>query len=454
MARWHSCNVLNPDGPTPQLWQFVARGDKFQLQREEAQLSTGGLPQNLVGKDWQALFQPKLNIAWFPTDKVFLRVVQLPKSDLEETQSMLDLQLEKLSPLPVAQVVWGFELLPQHEAEMQTAIVLIVARSHVEEFLGRLEGSGYQADRLELPFIDQLCKTDPRQDGVRIYPGSAANHYSSLVAWWYGGTLRNLSLIQLPPAPQRQSRLQELLAHMNWAGELEGWLTGSPRYLLVAEETLAVEWLPLFEPGQNVEVLPPLPHADLAALTAGRATTENRKTNLLPPEYAERYRQRFVERLWMRGLGALVLLYLAGVIVYLGLVQFAKWRQRGLEKQMATVGVQYTNTIQLRERVRVMQDQVDLQFAALDSYNAVAENLPTELNLDTLIFERGRKLTLFGSGGSDDFPKVQEFNEKVSKVQARKLPLFSKVGPPNNSQKPGGQMSWNFSCDLKRTDNE
>ena len=111
MARWNSCNILQTGRDLRNLWQFTASGSKFNLQREVATLPTESLPARIISKDWQTLFQPKLNVAWLPADKVFLRVVQIPKSDAAETQSMLELQLEKLSPLPVAQVVWGFELL-------------------------------------------------------------------------------------------------------------------------------------------------------------------------------------------------------------------------------------------------------------------------------------------------------------------------------------------------------
>src|SRR5882672_7929902 len=129
MAHWHSCNVLQPGSQVRNLWQFSATGSRFTLQREETKLPNESLPSAVVSKDWQTLFKPRLNIAWLPADKVFLRVIQLPRSDPAETQSMVEFQLEKLSPLPVAQVVWGFELLPQSTGEMRTAVVIIVARS-------------------------------------------------------------------------------------------------------------------------------------------------------------------------------------------------------------------------------------------------------------------------------------------------------------------------------------
>src|SRR5262245_21879677 len=110
MARWHSCNVLTSEAHSRQLWQFG--GGKFNLVRTESKPSGEPLPETLVIKDWHPLFQPLLNIACIPADKVFLGVLQLPKADEAETRSMVDLQLEKISPLPVAQIVWSFEVVP------------------------------------------------------------------------------------------------------------------------------------------------------------------------------------------------------------------------------------------------------------------------------------------------------------------------------------------------------
>src|SRR5688572_13639606 len=107
MARWQSANVLRIASEGKRLWQFTFRGDNPNLAREESKLPTEPLPEKLVNKDWQTLYKPRLNIAWLPADKVFLRVVQLPPADnFAETMSMVELQLEKISPLPTAQVVW------------------------------------------------------------------------------------------------------------------------------------------------------------------------------------------------------------------------------------------------------------------------------------------------------------------------------------------------------------
>jgi hypothetical protein len=126
-----------------------------------------------------------------------------------------------------------------------------------------------------------------------------------------------------------------------------------------------------------------------------------------------------------------------------------------VESDIVSQSVTYTNTLQLKERIRVVREQLDLQFAALDCWKAVADNLPTELTLDNLNFDRGRTVTLIGLAPSDAAKVVQDFNDAVRKATAKGQPLFSKVDSPKMSQMPGGaQLRWSFNCDLKRTDVE
>jgi hypothetical protein len=452
MARWHSCNIFQPGQDFRSLWQFSV-GAKFALQNEQKKLPSEKLTEKFISKDWQSLFQPRLNVAWLPPEKVFLRVIQLPKADYAETRNMVELQLEKLSPLPVAQIAWGFQLLSSAWPDMQTAIVIVVARAYVEEFLTLLEGQGFMADRLELPFLDQLRATSFNEDGAWIFTGGAgAGKLSCLVAWWYNGTLQNLALILLPPDGHHGQLLQSQLAQMTWAGEFEGWLVTTPKYHIVAPNDLAEVWKTYFAPDQNVQVIPALPPAELAQMTAKRVVSENLNTNLLPPDYTTRYKQRFVDRLWMRGIGVVLLVYIVIAAAYLGWVQYAEWSYTRVEERIASLGGSYTNALQLKDKVQVMRDQKDLQFMALDCWKSVSDSLPAELTLKILSFDRGKKLSMTGTAGKEEIQKIYDFNDTMRKLMVRGQLLFSKVPPPQITPAPGGQStSWSFVCDVKRT---
>jgi hypothetical protein len=427
MARWHFCNVLRNGRDTRQFWQFLAANKKFPLQKEEVKLPGEALTAKLFAKDWEHLVQPRLNIAWLPTENVFLRVVQLPRAELEETRSMLDLQLEKLSPMPVAQVVWGYEILPQTSSEMQTAVVVIASRHHVDSVLQGMETIGY--------FADYVQKT-----GVWIYTGWGPDLNTCLLAWWQDGVLCHLTLLHLPADQDRASVFQNQLRQMAWTGELEGWLKAEPRFFLVAETEEAEAWKQLFDLDQPVELVPPIPRPELASLTARRVAANSQHTNLLPPEYTARYKQRFVDRLWMRGLGAAI--YMIGVAVYFGWVEIAKLKLERVTNQVAALSLAYTNTLQLKAQVQVMRNQVALQFAALDCWKAAADNLPTELTMDNFNFERGRRITYIGLVDQDSVPKVN--NQR----------LFKYVDPPKINPRPPSQSAWSFFCDLEHAETE
>src|SRR5665213_1439084 len=134
MPRWQSANILQTVAGGRRLWQLSAQGDAFVF-KEEATLSLSEpAPDDVVAKDWHSLYRGKLNIAVLPADKVFLRVVHVPTSDPAEIASMVELQLEKLSPLPVTQIVWSLHVLPKPADKpeaLQPVIAIIVSRNYV-----------------------------------------------------------------------------------------------------------------------------------------------------------------------------------------------------------------------------------------------------------------------------------------------------------------------------------
>jgi hypothetical protein len=453
-ATVHTCNVLQVGPQSRQVWQFDARGRGFELNREQTSVAGEPLPARLVAKDWHSLLQRKLNVAWLPPERVFLRVAQFPASDFDETAAMVELQLEKLSPMPVTQIVWSICILPHAEGNLQTVVVMIVSRNEVEEFLGQLEGQGFLADRLELPLLDQLQATTITQSGAWIYPEAPGGRNAALVAWWYGGVLQNLDLITLPPANRPES-LKEQLLQMAWAGELEGWLTAPPTWHLVADAPAAAEWEPALRTGleQPIEVSAPVPVAGLAALTAARAARSGSEGNLLPAEYSTRYHQQFVDRLWMRSLGAVVLLYVVGVLVYFGRLQWELYRTGAVEDKAAELGPIYTNALQLKAKFQVLKDRQDLKFAALDCWKVVAELLPDGVTLDGYNFNDGRKLTLSGSAPVDQTKQLLDFDADIRKVTSNGQLLFDpNAGDHVTWDVRGNVANWHCVLELKRSE--
>jgi hypothetical protein len=155
----------------------------------------------------------------------------------------------------------------------------------------------------------------------------------------------------------------------------------------------------------------------------------------------------------MRGLGALVLVYLVGVVIYFSFLGVAWLRTNSVEKQVASVGNTYTNALQLRARYDVLKDRQELKFAALDCWKLIAEQWPGNATLEGISFVDGQRLTVNGSAPQDSVATLIEFNNDIRKAQADGKPLFQEGSDPLGYKvTQGGGVNWDFSVELKRTE--
>jgi len=130
-----------------------------------------------------------------------------------------------------------------------------------------------------------------------------------------------------------------------------------------------------------------------------------------------------------------------------------------LDQSIAEITPQYTNAIRLRERVAVLQDQVNLKFAALECWKAACILMPAELTLTGLQLNQGQTLALNGTAKATDEDQIFVYTEALSKYQdgTNGHRLFKSVNTPSTREgMVGGQKekNWSFSCELNRTDVE
>jgi hypothetical protein len=455
MARFSYCNVLSLQEDQPRCWRFHGgSGGQVTLASDRSGKLAGPVPRKWVAKSWTALWQPKLNLAWLPTGEAFLRVLQLPRCDRDEMEAMVEFQLERISPLPLAQMVWSFEVVPSKgtvPSDTQSVLVIIAARDLVEQHLGRLEGDGFLCDRLEVPFLHQLLATNVEGDGLWLYPQTQGANPFCLVAWWYAGALQTVSLIHLTSPERWGAELQEEIGKAAWAGELEGWLTGKPRWHLVADTPAAGAWQPILAPLAEgpVHVVAPRDPADLAALAARRAAREESHANLVPAEFTTRYEQQFVDRLWMRGLGAALVIYLVAVVTYFGWLETLRYQKNDLEKQIAALKPAYDKVQELRARIRVQEEQINLRYAALDALRATAECMPEGLTLDSFHFRQGREIALTGKVPPSQSDRVSDFVDRMNKFTIEGNLVFTNITGMSVRSVTPNESFWSFVAPLR-----
>ncbi|MFM7103161.1 MAG: hypothetical protein ACKO3N_18590 [Verrucomicrobiota bacterium] len=447
-----ACLVLSAAAEGVRLWTFGA--SRQRPEPAPPQLFPAGrpLPASLVEKAWPQLMQPRLQVAWLPADAVCLQLVQLPAGDPAELPAMVELQLDKISPLPAAQVCWTTLTLPNPTPGQQTVVVTLAPREAVDRQLEALEALGYRADRLEVPLVREL-ETLPEGDGLWLRVARSGPHWLSLVAWRTGGVVQEVAVWRFEGEPEAvASALVAQLTQAAWAAEASGWLAGVPAVWLRAEAAHG----DLLEPalsgwsGRPVQREEP-PGEDALAARSAEFQRTRADDALLPAEVGLRYRQDFIDRLWTRGLGGLGLAYLVFV---LGFLAWLNWRQGQLDDlrvEVRGMGQNYTNTLALRAQVQVLEEQVNLRYAALDCWKATVEKLPVSLTLTTLTFGNGRTLTLQGTAAPDAQTEVTSFNTELQGVQANGQRLFAAVEPAKFEVR-GNVGIWTLKAELQRTE--
>lgn len=452
--RLAGATLLHEGAEAARLWTFA--GPDMKPAGVTSAAAGRDLPARLVSKGWAQLVRPRANILWLGGRPAFMQLVLLPTDDLAEVPGMLELQLERLSPLPVAQIVWGFEVLRSGSMKAGLPVLLMIAaRAEVEESLGGLEKRGFCADRVETPLLSMVAAVSFDADGAYVLVHRAGTQRVCLVGWVADGALRALNIVNLAEDDRWPQQLADELGRLAWSGEIEGWAADLRQVFLVADAELAASWKAPLERAlaTHVEVVEAPAEDALALATASRAASGAEGSNLLPVERAQRYRQEFTDRLWMGGLGALFGAYLIGVLIYLGAVEVQRYRLEGLADAVAQTNVGYTNTLRLKAQTQVMQEMVNLRYAALDSWLATVEVMPEELSLESLTFSGGQTLVITGFAPAGQESRITEYWQNLRKKIVGNTNLFSEVQlRPTTARTVQGvpQTQWSFTCKILR----
>lgn len=448
-SRENLCHLLLDSGGTERLMPFERAKDGVKAGAEVAVAAGVALPKKLVARDWQLLVQPRIDLAWLAGGGVCLRLAEFPTTDRGELASMVELQLEKLSPLPPAQVVAGFEVLEELPGGVAQVLVVIAARGEVEARIEALRGRGLVVDRLDVALAREVI-AQVVEEGLWIVQDPEGAPGLVAAAWRIGGRWRRVDVLRLPEGALAGATLVDALNRMAWAAELEGWLEALPVVRLVAEAGLAEVLEPALAEWTGRAVDRRLPRGVAAtAADSAREALAGRGATLVPGEMKERNRQAFIDRLWIRGLGTLGVVYLIGTLGYLAWLNHKKEELSDDRVALKLLAQHYTNALRLKDQVMILEEQVNLRFAALDCWKAAAEKLPASMTLTSMNFVRGKTLRLDGLVDPSSREDVTRYNSELAAVEVRDQRLFSSVKPAQVTVR-GSSAVWNFELELNR----
>jgi hypothetical protein len=453
-SRFQSCVVLAASPTGRRLWQFDIAKNRAKP-TGDLQIDPGKpLPKRLRTRDWQALFQPCLRVAWMPTEGVFVRAVQLPSGDPAELQALVEFQLDRISPLPLNQITWTAFGVTHPDGRQQTALVIVASRNAVEEFLNRQSEDGFVVQQLDLPLVRAWKSLQPTGDGLWLLFETTGDRRHCLSGWFIGGIWRDVSLLAVGTGQGAGPALVSQLGQTAWAGEMEGWANGVPPVHVSADEALVSELEPALSAWSGQPVVRQVP-ASIPVLALSSAVTylTPPPASLVPEDWTSLQREKSVDRLWLRGLGAIGVAYVVFLFLFLITLNVRKYQRDELRSTVGSMGLSYTNSLQLKAQVGVLQEQVALRFAALDAWRSAVELLPPSATLQQLDFQKGRTLSLRGTVSPDATADITKFNSELKKSQVAGQPLFANVKAAQFTTKPGAPATdWSFDAELRRSE--
>jgi len=464
-----ACNVVDCSSGRQQFWRFT--GSKNQMKLVDVRETESGekIPEKHLDRDasqmWRAHCQ---NDAWLPADKVFFRVLHLPLCNARELPDMVEMQLEKVSPLPLGRAVWSFEVVPVHRAdrEQQTVVVMLAERTEVEECVGELEKAGYFPDRLEAAVIHQVMATPQggeRPDGAWIYPRFLEERVVCTVAWWDEGVLQNITQIILSSA-EHLNELTEQLTATTWAMEMEGLLTGSTHWHLVIASNHGEQWLPTLNEwtGKGVEIKPPPDASALAAACATRAERPLEQGNLMPPERRADYHRRDVDRVLGGILSWMLILYGMLLVGYFVLNSQTADREEAKYQQLKKMKAMEEEVKVLVAKRNLLVLQRNSRMTALQVLKEVAEQMPEELSLSFInsaeVRGEGNNITLTGEVKSGQGKRVDDYRNNLARimvtdpVSTKQRKLFHEVATTDSREGAAGVEGpgrWTIICMIR-----
>lgn len=395
------------------------------------------------------------------TGDVLCQVLSLPATNPAEVKQMLHLQIDRLTPLPLEEVVYDYE--PLEVSASQTRVLVAIARKDaVNERVETLETAGLPPEVVSvdaLAVFRELIKREvlPRDEKINALVGLSPA-MASIIVYSSGAPMVIRSILlgsEYLGSPEGQSALREELERTLVAAQIERsqlehgrvtFLTRVDELRSTAEQVGAAWTTPveILSNGAAPSTAVSLGLQSAAASAHGAVAG----LNLLPDEWRQRRRAaRTKRRLITCGI-AIAIVYVLALATFFSFVAARGAKKARLDAQIKALTPQYDEAKQLREQLLAMQRQLDTKTSALEAMREVSTLMPDNLKLSKFQFRKDpTETTLTLQGQAQSASLAIDFSGRL-----KQSPLFSKIAPGAVRSDPGsGLTRFEIVCTLKPT---
>ncbi len=361
-------------------------------------------------------------------EDVWFHVLSLPTLEPKELAQMLELQMDTLTPLPLEEVVYGFESLAT-TAEATRILVAIARKAAVNERVAVLEAAGLPP---ELVGVDTLAIFRGCQQAGLLANDARLSAFVQLtptaghVVVYSAGQPLTIRVVMLGVESVTTPTNRELLvaelhrtlitAQVEHARELGTMTFGTwEENLRGAVEELRDTWQGQAEVLANDRAPSPA-----ACLCLGVATASGPRINLLPAEWRVKRRSHRYRRTLINAGIAIAALYVVALIGFLVAMAVEQSRVRAVKTTVTALRPAYNEARQVHGTLTAMKLQLDTKFSALEVLRETTRLMPDGVTLNGFAFKKDQSITLRGQSSS-----AINANEFISRLE--KSEVFSLV---------------------------
>ncbi len=362
-----------------------------------------------------------------PSDRVLMRIIELPSVDTQELLGMAELQVDKFSPFPTDQMALAIEVLHQTE-ESSRVLIAAVQHDYIDHLGEFLMNAGLYPQSVDVDVLGwwTLIRDEGRllgsgQEAVVIHDDACAQ----LIMVRDGVPLviraldTGIDLEQPAFAREISDELEYTLMTLegSWGAaetqRLTFWTMGRPSEAVVAELRRA---LPLEVMSADLNTLPPLSEG----LSRRLSSPESASLDLAPAGWRRGIQSKQFQRRALVIAGAsfgVWLLFMAGLFYW---SNHQKTRLAKSQTAIVRLGEEVEAVRTLRGQVEWLQQYADRTYSSLECLREISELLPAGVEITSITYNKASQVNLRGEADSDG--PVNDFI-----AQLEKSALFTEV---------------------------
>jgi Tfp pilus assembly protein PilN len=376
-----------------------------------------------------------------PSDKVLVRVVDLPTIDPDEMRSMIDLQVDKFSPFPIEHMSVSFEVLEKKSA---SSLVLIAAvqREVVDNLGGPFLKAGFLPHWIDIEVMGwwYLLREAGRvhEQGRQIFV--LLDHSGTeLLVSQDGRPVLFRSLGSGEVDPELTSELVEEIGYTMTSLEAE-WGGAAHTRVSVwhwngqeAAPKLADELTRDFGAETQLQKLDDLP---LLSEGLGRraATRGDQTLDLTPPEWHQKEQARKTRKGLIVATAAFLSIWLILIAGFILALNIQRNKLVALKTQVEQLEAPALEVRRLQGKVKSFEQYADRTHSSLECLLQVTTVLPNGVDLTSFIYKKGSTLNLRGE--SDSAEPIYDFFQALEQSK-----FFTLVKPEGVTTRMQGNRS-------------